>query len=87
MEGLAVISRVGGVAPTDKPVIFVPGIMGSVMKGPSAFGITQYWTNLAPTGNPNIPSVKNLTLNQSSNYYQNGIFPTDTIRSILGQPF
>lgn len=74
--------------PTDLPVIFVPGIMGSVMKGLYQGQTVQYWPNFSFTGNPSSTSAKNLTLDTSSPYYRTGIFASDAIRSvtIFNQP-
>lgn len=65
---------------TDLPVIFVPGIMGSVIKGPFQDGTGQYWTSFNPTNNPNFPSVYNLTLDPTSKDFRPGLAATDALR-------
>lgn len=69
-------------APNELPVIFVPGIMGSIMKGPYEGQTAQYWTNFAFTGNPAVSSVRNLTLDSSSPYFRAGIYASDVVRSV-----
>lgn len=75
-------SCTGGPTPiaTQQPLIVVPGILGSKMKGLYQGELVQYWTNFSSTGNPNVTSVRNLTLNTTSPYYRTGIFASDILR-------
>lgn len=75
-------SCTGGPAPipTQQPLIVVPGILGSRMRGLYQGELVQYWTNFSSTGDPNVTSVRNLTLNSASPYYRTGIFATDILR-------
>lgn len=90
LQGGLLICNGGGSSlpqPTELPVVFVPGIMGSVMKGAYQGETVHYWPNFNFTYDPAATSARNLTLNTTSPYYRTGLYPTDAIRSVLSKPF
>jgi pimeloyl-ACP methyl ester carboxylesterase len=81
-NGLSSFTCTGGGSslplPSQLPVVVVPGIMGSVIKGPYQGDTVQYWTNFNLTGT----TVRNLTLDSTSSYYRTGLYASDVLRSV-----
>ncbi len=69
-----------------KPVIFVPGIMGSLIRGDWNGEDSQFWVNINPNLTGQFPSIYNLTLDSSNQYYKEGLYASNVIESVLGQP-
>lgn len=69
------------------PLIFIPGIMGSSIRG-NYFGLdSQFWVNTYLTAPQGLPSVFNLTLDANSSFYREGLYPSDVVRTAAGQNF
>lgn len=68
---------------TRNPIIFIPGTMGSNIRGSWNGLDVQFWVNLNPvTLFPSVPSVKNLTLDGTSSFYIEGLYASDVLRSV-----
>jgi len=69
------------------PLIFIPGILGSKIRGNWNGIDTPFWVSTYLTAPFGLPSVYNLTTDTSSPYYTEGLYPSDAVRTVLGQDF
>ncbi len=67
------------------PLIFIPGIMGSSIRGNWNGVDGSFWVNINQT-RIDLPSVYNLTLDTNSIYYTDGLYASDVLRTALGAP-
>jgi pimeloyl-ACP methyl ester carboxylesterase len=70
-----------------EPLIFVPGVMGSSIRGNFLGANVPFWVNTYLTAPVGLPSVYDLTLNVDSTHYREGLYPSDVIRTVLGTSF
>ena len=82
------ITRVWILTPFQErePLIFIPGIMGSNIKGDWNGRTVPYWININPIATYDLPSVYNLTLDVNSPYYTEGLYASDVVRTALEKP-
>lgn len=82
------ITRVWILTPFQErdPLIFIPGTMGSNIKGDWNGRTVPYWININPIATFYLLSVYNLTLDVNSPYYTEGLYASDVLRTALEQP-